>query len=318
MAFNGVSLLNVQPTSRFYSPTQIASQYSRRSKESKSNKILVLTGSTLLFTHPLVERWENTTTNFKTMANFIEVGHSKNIANFEDLISFCIAYGTAYNPANSSITITALQAKHAAALADLQAVKTAKTAIDNATNLREETFAPCRLLSTRIISALEAVSPSKLTIEDAKTINRKIQGKRAPGGKKDPKEETTPPPDPDAGDKGSKISVSQQSYDSLVDHYLKLVETLSQEPLYTPNEADLSIAGLTTLITNMQAANTGVINATTNFSNARITRDKTLYDESTGLVTAAFEVRKYVKSLFGTSSPQYKQVSKLQFKAIAS
>jgi hypothetical protein len=252
------------------------------------------------------------------MANFIEVGHSKNIANFEDLISFCIAYGTAYNPANSNITITALQAKHAAALADLQAVKTAKTAIDNATNLREEIFAPCRLLSTRIISALEAVSPSKLTIDDAKTINRKIQGKKAPGGKKDPKGEVPPPPDPGTGDKGGTISTSQQSYDSLVDHYLKLKETLSQEPLYAPNEVELSIAGLTSLIASMQAANTAVINATTNYSNSRITRDKTLYDESTGLVTAAYEVRKYVKSLFGTSSPQYKQVSKLQFKAITS
>jgi hypothetical protein len=87
---------------------------------------------------------------------------------------------------------------------------------------------------------------------------------------------------------------------------------------YTPNEADLSVSGLNTLLTSMQTANSGVINAYTAFSNSRIVRDKTLYDESTGLVTAAAEVKKYVKSLFGASSPQYKQVSKLQFSVITS
>lgn len=249
------------------------------------------------------------------MAKFIEVGHSKNIANFEDLLSFCIAYGTAFNPANANITITALQAKHTAALADLQAVKNAKTALDNATNARETVFAPCRALATRVINALSAVSPSKLTIDDAKTINRKIQGKSSKSVKKGLPSDTPTPPDSPSDSPDNSISTSQQSYDALLDHFLKLKETVSQEPLYTPNETDLSVAGLTTLITAMQAANTGVINATTTYSNARIARDKTLYDETSGLVTVAFEVKKYVKSLFGASSPQYKQVSKLQFRS---
>lgn len=253
--------------------------------------------------------------NLNIMAKFIEVGHSKNIANFEDLLSFCQAYGTTFNPANSNITITALQAKHAAALADLQAVKNAKTALDNATNTRESVFAPCRALATRVINALSAVSPSKLTIDDAKTINRKIQGKSSNSVKKGLPSDTPTPPDSPSDSPDNNISTSQQSYDALLDHFLKLKETVSQEPLYIPNETDLSVAGLTSLITAMQTANTGVINATTTYSNARIARDKTLYDASTGLVTVAFEVKKYVKSLFGASSPQYKQVSKLQFRS---
>src|SRR5687767_3495339 len=249
------------------------------------------------------------------MTKFIEVGHSKNIANFEDLLSFCIAYGSVYNPANSNITITALQTKHSAALADLQAVKTAKTALDNATNTRESVFAPCRALATRIISALSAVSPSKLTIDDAKTINRKIQGKRSKSIKKVLPSDTPTPPDESIDPADNSISVSQQSYDSLLDHFLKLKETVSQEPLYIPNETDLSIAGITALVSAMQSANTGVINATTSYSNARIVRDKTLYDASTGLVPIASEVKLYVKSLFGATSPEYKQVSKLRFKS---
>lgn len=248
------------------------------------------------------------------MATFFETGHAKNISNFEDLISFCIAYGTIYNPANINISITALQAKHSAALADIQAVKSAKTALDNATNLREMTFAPCRVLATRVINALSAVSPSKLTIEDAKTINRKIQGKRSKAIKKEKPSDVPPSPDELTEVPNNTISASQQSYDSLIDHFAKLIETLSAEPLYVPNETDLSVTGLTTLLTNMKNANTGVINATTAYSNARIARDKTLYDASTGLVNTALDLKKYIKSIFGSASPEYKQVSKIKFR----
>ncbi len=249
------------------------------------------------------------------MANFIEVGHSKNVANFEDLISFCIAYGTTFNPANSTITIAALQAKHSAAIADIQAVKTAKTALDNSTNAREILFKDFKKLATRIINSLSAVSPAKQTIDDAKTINNKIQGKRATGNKKVKPADGPLPSDTPADAPDSSISVSQQSYDSLMDHFAKLIETVTQEPLYAPNEADLSVTGLNTLLSQMQAANTGVINATTAFSNARITRDKTLYHESSGLVKIAFDVKMYIKSLFGASSAEFKQVSKLKFKS---
>jgi hypothetical protein len=255
---------------------------------------------------------------FKVMANFIEVGHSKNVANFEDLISFCIAYGTTFNPASSNITIAALQAKHSAAIADIQAVKTAKTALDNSTNAREILFKDFKKLATRIINSLSAVSPAKQTIDDAKTINNKIQGKRATGNKKVKPADGPLPSDTPADAPDSSISVSQQSYDSLMDHFAKLIETVTQEPLYAPNEADLSVTGLNTLLTQMQTANTGVINATTAFSNARITRDKTLYLESSGLVKLAFDVKMYVKSLFGASSAEFKQVSKLKFSKIIS
>jgi hypothetical protein len=247
------------------------------------------------------------------MANFTEVGHSKNVANFEDLISFCLAYGANYNPANASITISGLQAKHAAALADLQAVKSAKTGFDNATNAREILFKDFKKFATRVLSALAAVSPSKQTLDDAKSINKKIQGRRATSKNKGlPPASSGTTGTPDAPEDNT-ISVSQQSYDSLIDHFAKLIQTVSQEPLYNPNEADLSVAGLNAYLANMQAANTAVINATTVLSNARIARDKTLYHKTTGLVKTATDAKLYVKSIFGTTSAQFKQVSKLKF-----
>ena len=42
------------------------------------------------------------------MALTSETGHAKNLANFEDLISFCAGYGTTYNPSKASIKVPAL------------------------------------------------------------------------------------------------------------------------------------------------------------------------------------------------------------------
>jgi hypothetical protein len=51
------------------------------------------------------------------MATTSETGHAKNVANFDELISFVTAYGTTYNPSKASIKLTALQALSANAKA---------------------------------------------------------------------------------------------------------------------------------------------------------------------------------------------------------
>lgn len=51
-------------------------------------------------------------------------------------------------------------------------------------------------------------------------------------------------------------------------------------------------------------------------SNARITRNAELYADDTGLVDRAGLVKKYVKSLYGADSPQFKQISGLEFRTV--
>lgn len=51
-------------------------------------------------------------------------------------------------------------------------------------------------------------------------------------------------------------------------------------------------------------------------SNARISRNKTFYDAETGLVKLSGDVKKYVKSVYGAISPEFKQVSGLSFTRI--
>ena len=103
------------------------------------------------------------------------------------------------------------------------------------------------------------------------------------------------------------------SYDNRLDNLSKLVNLLSSETGYAPNENELKVATLNTMLTTMKAKNTAVINAITALSNARIDRNKILYKEGTGLYDIAMAVKAYVKSVFGATSPEYKQVSKIKF-----
>lgn len=73
------------------------------------------------------------------------------------------------------------------------------------------------------------------------------------------------------------------------------------------------MATLTAQAADLAVKNTAVITATTDLSNGRIARNKVLYLPKTGLYDIAQEVKKYVKSVFGATSPEYKQVSGIKF-----
>ena len=93
-----------------------------------------------------------------------------------------------------------------------------------------------------------------------------------------------------------------------------LISVLQSEPSYAPNETDLAIATLTAKQADLTAKNNEVSTAYTNISNSRIARNNTLYADNTGLVEIATEVKKYIKSLFGASSPEFAQVKGIEFK----
>jgi len=74
------------------------------------------------------------------MASTTETGHAKNVANFDDLISFITGYGTAFNPSKASIKLTALQTLSTSAKNAINAVNAAFPAYSNAVAAREAAF----------------------------------------------------------------------------------------------------------------------------------------------------------------------------------
>jgi hypothetical protein len=89
----------------------------------------------------------------------------------------------------------------------------------------------------------------------------------------------------------------------MIDHFAQLIATLTAEPKYIPNENELKVATLNTMLTDLRAKNTAVINATTALSNARIARDKALYAETTGMVDTALDVKQYVNPCSEQQAP---------------
>jgi hypothetical protein len=239
------------------------------------------------------------------MASTSETGHAKNIANFQDLIAFVTGYGATYNPSKNALKLPQLNTLAATSQTKLADVIAKNTAYNNAVNDRIAVFEPLKALSTRLINALETTDAPKEKIDDAKGFNRKIQGKKATSSTI-PTDPNTPAP--------ATISASQQSYDQQIQHFAGLVSVLQSEPSYAPNETDLKIVTLTAKQTRLTTKNSAVAAAYTSISNARLARNKTLYDPAVGLVDVALEIKKYVKSVFGANSPEYAQISGIEFK----
>jgi hypothetical protein len=176
-------------------------------------------------------------------------------------------------------------------------------------------FDGLKKLSTRLVNSVDAGGATTQAVKDIKTVNAKVQGAKltkADAGK------ATTPIDPNAPviETDKTISSSQQSYSNLIEHFSKIVTILSTEPTYLPNEIELKVVTLNTQLTNLKNTNTAVINAYTTVSNSRIARNQSLYNPTNGLIEVAKEIKMYVKSLYGATSPQFKQISGIQFKAV--
>ena len=248
------------------------------------------------------------------MASTSETGHPKNVANFENLVSFVVGFGATYNPSKVSLKVPALQTQLASCKANITSVTNTSVAFNNAVNARIIAFDGLKKLSTRLLNALDATNASTQLVKDFKTVNAKVQGSKltkADSGK------TAKLIDPNAPvvETTKTISSSQQSYSSLIEHMATIITILSTEPTYVPNENELKVVTLNTLLTSLKNTNTAVINAYTTVSNARLSRDQSLYNKTNGLCETAKEVKMYVKSLYGATSPQYKLISGLEFKS---
>ena len=243
------------------------------------------------------------------MASTSETGHAKNVANFEKLIAETSAFGETFNPSKATLKLTALNTQLATAKAAIAAVNSAEPAYKNAVSARDVAFAPLGKLITRVNNALKASDTTVQEDESALTLVRKLQGRRATAKKtEDEKKAATA-----EGKEIIEISSSQMSYDSRLENFDRLIKLLTSIPAYAPNEAELKVAALTALYNDLKAKNMAVINAEIPLSTARIARNEILYKQNTGIVDITVDVKNYVKSVFGATSPQYKLISNIKF-----
>lgn len=243
------------------------------------------------------------------MSSTSETGHGKNVTNFESLIAAIDTYGASYNPSRESIQKVALQAILAASKDSINAVNTATSVNTMATNERKVAFEPLEKRITRANNFLQSCETTTQVDESARTLVRKLQGKRASAKISEEDKKALEA----EGKEVNQISASQMSYDSQLDNLDKFISLLETIPQYTPNEEDLTIVSFKSLHTDLKAKNTDVLTSGLAASNARENRDQILYKPLVGLFDVAADTKKYVKAIFGPSSHQYKLISKLTF-----
>ena len=91
---------------------------------------------------------------------------------------------------------------------------------------------------------------------------------------------------------------------------LQLLATIST---YNPNEDELKLTNLTTYQSSLVSSTQSVDQTEAELNAKFIERDNILYADGTGLYSIAQNVKKYVKSIYGATSPEYANVSDIEF-----
>ena len=141
------------------------------------------------------------------------------------------------------------------------------------------------------------------TIVHAKSLNRTIQGNH----------KKTEAPIEEGKETPKTVSTSRQSYTQQAENFGILLQLLFTIPAYNPNEDELKLINLNTYKDSLVSSTQSVDQTEAELNNKLIERDQVLYAEGTGLYSIAQNVKKYVKSLYGAGSPEYTNVSSIEF-----
>ena len=235
------------------------------------------------------------------MASTTETGHAKNIANLKLLNEINGGFGGVYKPSNPLYDFATMVAQHSACNGLQGDVNTRKGIFEPFQNARVTEFKAAHKLARRLRTAAKTCGAGKGFYIDVNKIVNKIIGERA--GK------ATPTATDPAG-----TSASQMSYDNTVNNFDALGKMLAGEPIFAPNEADLTVAAVTAKTTALDSTNNNVKSSAVPYNNAVLGRNRALYAEETGLCDVCQGSKDYVRQVFGFSSAEYKMVSKIQFR----
>lgn len=236
------------------------------------------------------------------MSSTSEVGHAKNVANLQKITQQVSTYSL-YNPPITNITVNSLQVLYIDANAKLIEVGDKRSANKNAIVARQTAFENLRSTCTSIINLLEIVGLPQGTLDQARSLTQTIQGSS--------RKINTPVEESKEAPKSS--STSRQSFTSKAENFGLLLQMLSTLPAYTPNEDALKLQNLSTYHESLKAATLAVDQTESELNTKIIERDRILYAEDIGVYAISLKIKKYIKSLYGATSPEYSTVSAIEF-----
>lgn len=243
------------------------------------------------------------------MALQYETGHAKNVANLQKLIEQITTYSD-YNPSIDNLKIPAITTLYNNALISLNNVIDKRNANKNAIHLRQKLYEDLKPKATRIINQLDILNLTDGIFEQAKSLNRLIQGNRKTTKTIQAEEENSN--EEETENKETK-STSRQSYTETAENLNKLLQLIETIETYNPNIEDLKLVNLKTYQESLVTATKEVNKTEAELKTELITRNKVLYNDDNGLYKIAQNSKKYVKSVYGALSPEYKNVSSIKF-----
>lgn len=241
------------------------------------------------------------------MATQTESGMNTYLWNFRKLINVCTGFGSAYNPQNPALQVSALETQLADAQTSIANVDALLPTYLTAASVRQERIAIIMPLATRVqATALVLGLPSSIMTR-IKEVVRKIRGKRLHNL---PEKTATN----NEAEQTKRTSVAQTSFNEKIERFSQLIDLVGSQPQYNPVETDLSVTAMTALLNELREANSAVMQTVVPLNSARQERDRRLYAPKTGVMDTALLVKEYVKAIFGAVSVQYREVQHIKFR----
>src|SRR5688572_10439370 len=195
----------------------------------------------------------------------MKTNHEKQVAAWEKLLEACNAHGPMYNPSKTSLKVAALKDLLTSAQESLVAVDNAENQLILAVNNRQRSFSVIPMLGTRIFNAFAATDATPELIADVDRIRLRF---RYPATVKQETEASGQEGGVSATDK-SRGPLSRLDYDSKLKNLKALINLVTDEPSYQPNEADLQIEALNQLHADLVSKHKAVAQAELALKNAR-------------------------------------------------
>lgn len=238
----------------------------------------------------------------------MKTNHEKVVASWDKVLEACNAHGAMYNPSKTSLKVTAMKDLLTSARESIAAVDKTENQLILAINNRQGAFKNLPMLATRIVNALTVTDAPAELIADARRYQLRF---RYPATDKSATDAQGQESGVSATDK-SRGPISHLDFESKIKNLKALISLAASEPTYQPNEADLQIEELNQVHASLISTHKAVALAELALNNARMARNEILYGES-GLKNSAKLVKKYMRSAFGSTSPEFNYINGIYF-----
>jgi len=236
------------------------------------------------------------------MASNSETGHAKNLDNAKLFIDIVLTFPE-YNPSNANLSHLNLTNKWTSGVNAQHALTALAQAADHPINDRQDVYKAADRIVKRSFYFYDSTPATRAAIEDARGLKVRFTGSNV-----------RVPRDANGVPLPGYISNSHQSFSQKAETFRQLRDLYAADPNYAPNEADLTIVSLTAMADTLHDLNNNMGLIVGPVIAAKTQRDFELYEPINGLVDRILAAKKYVRALYGPSSPQYNSVKGISFK----